>query len=55
MYNQDDIKNFPFNKEGFLIHDDTRIFSNPKNYLFPVPYIATQVNPNLNPNNPGWD
>lgn len=55
VYNQDDIKNFPFNKEGFLIHDDTRIFSNPKNYLFPVPYIATQVNPNLNPNNPGWD
>ncbi|EGJ72229.1 RagB/SusD domain-containing protein [Bacteroides coprosuis DSM 18011] len=55
VYNQNDIKNFKFDKNGYLIHDDSRIFSSPKNYMFPIPYIATQVNPNLKPNNPGWE
>lgn len=44
-----------FDTNGFLIFDDSRIFSSPKNYLFSLPYRQMELNPNLRPNNPGWD
>lgn len=44
-----------FDKDGFLIFDDSRVFSSPKNYLFSLPYRQMELNPNLRPNNPGWD
>lgn len=44
-----------FDANGFLIFDDSRVFSSPKNYLFSLPYRQMELNPNLRPNNPGWD
>lgn len=44
-----------FDDEGFLIFDDSRVFEAPKNYLFSLPYRQMELNPNLRPNNPGWD
>jgi len=32
-----------------------RTFSDMKNYLWPIPFTQTQRNPNLLPNNPGWE
>lgn len=40
---------------GYLILDNKREFNNPKNYLFCLPQQQTERNPNLLPNNPGWD
>lgn len=44
-----------FDANGFLIFDDLRVFTSPKNYLFSLPYRQMELNPNLRPNNPGWD
>jgi hypothetical protein len=44
-----------FDDKGFLIFDDSRVFSSPKNYLFLLPYRQIELNPNLKPNNPGWE
>ncbi|WP_080905643.1 RagB/SusD family nutrient uptake outer membrane protein [Parabacteroides sp. Marseille-P3160] len=44
-----------FDSDGFLIFDDSRVFINPKNYLFSLPYRQMELNPNLRPNNPGWE
>ncbi|MBD8387637.1 RagB/SusD family nutrient uptake outer membrane protein [Dysgonomonas sp. BGC7] len=44
-----------FDANGFLIFDDSRVFTSPKNYLFSLPYRQMELNPNLRPNNPGWD
>lgn len=44
-----------FDENGFLIFDDSRVFESPKNYLFSLPYRQMELNPNLRPNNPGWD
>lgn len=44
-----------FDANGFLIFDDSRVFSSSKNYLFSLPYRQMELNPNLRPNNPGWD
>ncbi|MDR1714574.1 MAG: RagB/SusD family nutrient uptake outer membrane protein [Prevotella sp.] len=44
-----------FDDKGFLIFDDSRVFSSPKNYLFSLPYRQMELNPNLKPNNPGWE
>ncbi len=38
-----------------IIFDDSRVFSDPKNYLFSLPYTQMERNPNLKPNNPGWE
>ncbi|GGH15548.1 RagB/SusD family nutrient uptake outer membrane protein [Sphingobacterium alkalisoli] len=42
--------------EGFLIIDpaSARFFDTPKHYYYPVPLDETYLNPNLLPNNPGW-
>ncbi len=37
----------------YLLLEDGRRFEE-KHYLFPIPFKQTQLNPNLNPNNPGW-
>lgn len=44
-----------FDAEGFIIAEDesTRLFSENKNYLFPIPSGQILVNPNLE-QNPGW-
>lgn len=44
-----------FDSNGYLIFDDSRVFSSPKNYLFSLPYRQMELNPNLKPNNPGWE
>lgn len=44
-----------FDENGFLIFDDSRVFESPKNYLFSLPFRQMELNPNLRPNNPGWD
>ena len=42
--------------DGFLIVEpaNARLFETPKNYYFPVPFDEVHLNPNLLPNNPGW-
>jgi len=54
-YNQSQVSDSRFDEKGYMIFDDSRIFSNPKNYLFSLPYRQMELNPNLKPNNPGWD
>lgn len=54
-YDQKQIEGRNFDSNGFLIFDNTRVFSNPKNYLFSLPYTQMELNPNLKPNNQGWD
>lgn len=44
-----------FDDQGYLIFDDTRVFESPKNYLMSLPYRQMELNPNLKPNNPGWE
>lgn len=44
-----------FDDKGYLIFDDSRVFENPKNYLWSLPYRQMELNPNLRPNNPGWN
>ena len=44
-----------FDTAGYLIFDDSRIFENPKNYLWSLPFRQMELNPNLRPNNPGWE
>ncbi len=44
-----------FDSNGYLIFDDSRVFSSLKNYLFSLPYRQMELNPNLKPNNPGWE
>lgn len=47
--------NTKFDNNGFLIFDESRIFESPKNYLWSLPFRQMELNPNLRPNNPGWD
>ena len=43
--------------EGFLIIESAanRTFDKHKHYLFPLPMQQLSMNPNLKPNNPGWE
>lgn len=50
-----EISNRKIDNYDNLIFDDSRIFSDPKNYLFSLPYTQMERNPNLKPNNPGWE
>ncbi len=54
-YDQTQLAGRKFDKDGFLIYDDTRTFEAPKNYLMSLPYTQMQRNSNLKPNNPGWE
>lgn len=49
------VDDLPLDEDGNIILMTGRIFVEPKNYLWPVPFIQTQRNPNLLPNNPGWE
>lgn len=48
-----DIANRPEDANGYLIFNTNRRFEDPKNYLWPIPLVQLQRNPNLG-NNPGW-
>ena len=41
--------------EYYLLLEGNRKFDPAKNYLFPIPFAQMQLNPNLKPNNPGWN
>ncbi|HEU4609432.1 MAG TPA: RagB/SusD family nutrient uptake outer membrane protein [Chitinophagaceae bacterium] len=47
------VANVPVDSDGYIIVSSGRTFTDPKNYLWPVPLIQRQRNPNLG-NNPGW-
>lgn len=46
-----------FDSEGFVVVEDAskRTFDAQKHYLFSLPLQQIQMNPNLRPNNPGWE
>lgn len=43
------------NGEEYLVIETGRTFVDPKHYLLSVPFKQSQLNPNLLPNNPGWN
>jgi len=49
-----DLANRKVDQWDNIIFDDTRVFSDPKNYLWSLPFVQIERNPNLLPNNPGW-
>lgn len=51
----DNLKWKTVNGDQYLIIETGRRFSDPKNYLLSLPFTQTQRNPNLLPNNPGWE
>jgi hypothetical protein len=54
-FNPSLLSNRKVDNNNNIIFDDTRTFEDPKNYLFSLPYIQMERNPNLKPNNPGWE
>lgn len=51
--NQADVSNLSVNAEGYILVNTGRTFTSPKNYLWPVPFVQRERNPNLG-RNPGW-
>lgn len=51
----DDLTWKSVNGEEYLVIETGRTFVDPKHYLLSVPFKQSQLNPNLLPNNPGWD
>ena len=49
------VANFKTDAEGYIIVMSGRQFVAPKHYRFPVPLLQIQRNPNLAPQNPGWE
>lgn len=49
------VANFKTDAEGYIIVMSDRQFVSPKHYRFPVPLLQLQRNPNLLPQNPGWE
>ena len=43
------------NGKEYLVLESGRTFDSEKNYLLPVPFTQMQLNPQLAPNNPGWN
>lgn len=43
------------NGERYLLIETGRQFNPEKHYLLPIPFKQMQLNPNLAPNNPGWN
>ncbi len=39
----------------YLLLETGRTFVDPKHYLLSIPFAQMQLNPNLKPNNPGWN
>lgn len=54
-YRPEELSNRKVDSYNNIIFDDTRVFSDPKNYLWSLPYEQMERNPNLKPNNPGWE
>lgn len=50
-----DLKWKSVNGKDYLVLEANRTFDAGKNYLLPIPFTQMQMNPNLAPNNPGWD
>jgi starch-binding outer membrane protein, SusD/RagB family len=53
-YNHQYVTTVPVDANGYIVVNTNRIFTEPKNYLWPLPITQTQKNPNLLPQNPGW-
>lgn len=51
--NAEDVAEIQADAEGYLILRNRRTFTAPKNYLWPIPLIQRERNPDLG-NNPGW-
>jgi hypothetical protein len=43
------------NGQDYLLLETNRTFDPAKDYLLSLPFAQMQMNPNLKPNNPGWD
>lgn len=52
---QSSVDGYATDAEGYIITMSGRIFEDPKNYLWSLPYTQMERNPNLKPNNPGWN
>ena len=50
-----DLKWQSVNGKDYLVLEANRTFDAGKNYLLPIPFTQMQMNPNLAPNNPGWN
>jgi starch-binding outer membrane protein, SusD/RagB family len=48
-----DVANLPADAQGYIIAYSGRVFTDPKNYLWPISLTQWQRNPNLG-KNPGW-
>jgi hypothetical protein len=48
-----DVANLPADPQGYIIVNTGRVFTDPKNYLWPISLTQLQRNPNLG-QNPGW-
>jgi len=48
-----DVSNLPGDAQGYIIAYSGRVFTYPKNYLWPIPLTQLERNPNLG-QNPGW-
>lgn len=48
-----DVANLPADAQGYIIANSGRVFTDPKNNLWPIPLTQLQRNPNLG-QNPGW-
>ncbi len=48
-----DVANLTADAQGYIIANKSRVFTDPKNYLWPVPLTQLQRNPNLG-QNPDW-
>jgi hypothetical protein len=48
-----DVSNLPVDAQGYIIAYSGRVFTDPKNYLWPIPLTQLQRNPALG-QNPNW-
>ncbi|MEJ7740494.1 MAG: RagB/SusD family nutrient uptake outer membrane protein [Chitinophagaceae bacterium] len=48
-----EVANRPVDANGYIIFNTNRTFSDQKHYLWPIPLVQLERNPNLG-NNPGW-
>lgn len=52
-YRASDVSNMAADAQGYIIANKNRVFTDPKNYLWPISLTQYQRNPNLG-QNPGW-
>jgi len=51
--NQSDVSILPVDAQGYILFLTGKTFTAPKNYLWPIPFVQRERNPNLG-QNPGW-